>query len=482
MRSSTLLCSLLAVACSSVGPASPVRELDLSKSATIAPGAIEEPLGERLDLNLLMPSTDGQSLVAWSASGADKRTTCGISLSGMRAHCTEEAWTTKVESVSASGQLVALSTPTSLVVREVLSSRVVHERPLESRAVAAKLSPDDASLAYIDEAGRGFVVRLSDGEVVMWQPVTAKTSVTSWPLPGVQWMSASLVVFLGEGAPMLVTLDEKKASNAPSTLGPSPSALWRCSDAATFDGKLLVASCDGYVGLFDAFSGYETAEVLPARRHRDIHAVSLEVQGGRALLQLHGSTSSRLESIEPLAAKPLVWSHVAASVAADVRADGRVGWMEQHYMQDGLEFRSFERDLATSEAARPLEGWFLGWSGTNVLTQADSVELRVDGKPVFAHYASWAPAAEVRRRGRFLWVSGGSSMVRISDGDPKPLVFDVFGTVSAPVVKRVAPSRPSPPTATPAPTADSDPEVDEAYEGGIGGGPLVNEFPVRKLP
>jgi hypothetical protein len=86
---------------------------------------------------------------------------------------------------------------------------------------------------------------------------------------------------------------------------------------------------------------------------------------------------------------------------------------------------------------------FHAWSGSNTLaTEGEGVTLRAKGEPTFSHYASWAPWAEVVRGGRFVWVSGGSSMVRIADGDTKPLVFDLFGSMESPVVFEVAPSKP----------------------------------------
>jgi hypothetical protein len=145
--------------------------------------------------------------------------------------------------------------------------------------------------------------------------------------------------------------------------------------------------------------------------------------------------------------------------------------MEERYAPDGLDFKSFEKDPASSEGPQPLPGQFLGWSGKHLLTQFESVELRVDGQPVFAHYASWVPFANTERRGRFVWVSGGSSIVRIADGETTPLVFDVFGSIKAPVVKRVAPSPPPPPAppAAPAPPQTAVELLNAAEEGYPGG-------------
>jgi hypothetical protein len=438
------------------------------------------PLGERLELNLLWPSTDGDSLVAWrSTASSEKRLMCGIKLSTSKAYCTEEGPATTVESVSTDGRLVVLSTPTSLVVRELLSSRILLTRPLKGRVIHASLSPDSLHLAFLDENGQGTLLRVEDNFELRTESITmpiAVDDVLATRGASVRWLSERELVFSTRNAPLVITVE--RTTNPVGTLTglrrlqTSTPSSWGCSASARFQDKLLVASCDGYVGLFDFASGQETAQLLAPKRHRGAHAVSLQLSGEQALVQFHrfGARSS-LDVIEPGEANALRWSYAADVYVAELRDDGRIGWMEERYAPDGLDFKSFEKDPASSEGPQPLPGQFLGWSGKHLLTQFESVELRVDGQPVFAHYASWVPFANTERRGRFVWVSGGSSIVRIADGETTPLVFDVFGSIKAPVVKRVAPSPPPPPAppAAPAPPQTAVELLNAAEEGYPGG-------------
>jgi len=415
-----------------------------------------------------MPAQDGDSLVAWSSLTTDggKRLLCGIRLSTMSAYCSEEAPEIAVKSVSA--KYVVFSTPSSLVVREVFSSRVVAELALDKPVLHAALSPDDRHLALLDEAGQGRLLRLDDGRLVSTATVSSPISAGDYEGvrgSGVQWLSSQRVVFSGRGAPTLMSVPSGSSSEATSmrlAIGASSS----CSRAEPFEEALLVVACDGQVGLFDPASGAEKTQLQSGTRYRGMRAVSLRTVGKRVLVHYQRfGAPNHLELFEPLASKPLLWSESGDVSTADLRADGRIGWQIYRELFGGPELQAFEKDL-TSEPRR-LEGTFLAWSGKNVVVEEESVKLRVDGRSVFAHYASWAPEANTERRGRFLWVSGGSSMVRIADGDADPLVFDVFGSVNAPLVKRVAPTLPPP--RTPSRADDGAPAQDWVEAGAVEG-------------
>ncbi len=464
--------ALVAAACAGSTAAAPQGPVSVDLKA--APVAASEqapdgkPFGKRLDLNLLMPAQDGDALVAWSSMTTDggKRLLCGIRLSTMNAYCSEEAPELAVKSVSA--KYVVLVTPTSLVVREVFSARVVAELALDKPVLHAALSPDDRHVALLDEAGQGRLLRLEDGRIVSTSSVSAPISAGDYEGirgSGVQWLSSQRVVFSGRGAPTLMSVPSGSSSEATSTrLAIGTSAA--CSRAQPFEEALLVVACDGQIGLFDPASGAEKALLGSGARYRGMRAVWLRTVGKRVLVHYwRFGAPSHLELFDPLASKPLLWSESGDVSTADLRADGRVGWQIYRETYGGLELEAFEKDLTS--APRPLQGTFLAWSGKNVVVEEESVKLRVDGRSVFEHYASWAPEANTVQRGRFLWVSGGSSMVRITDGDAEPLVFDVFGSVNAPLVKRVAPTPPPPPSP---PSADNGAPPEDWVAGGVGEG------------
>ena len=480
LRNFTTVVSLAATACAGGSAAAPQGPVSVDLKAAPVAASEQAPdgkqFGERLDLNLLMPAQDGDSLVAWSSltTDAGKRLLCGIRLSTKTAYCNEEAPEIAVKSVSA--KYVVLTTPGSLVVREVFSSRVVAELALEKPVLHAALSPDERHVALFDEAGQGRLLRLDDGRLLSAATVSAPISAGDYEGvrgSGVEWISAQRVVFSGRGAPTLMSVPSGGSSEATSTrLAIAASAS--CSRAAPFEDALLVVACYGQVGLFDPTSGAEKAQLQSGTRYRGMRAVSLRTVGKRVLVHYQRfGAPNHLELFEPLASKPLLWSESGDVSTADLRADGRIGWQIYRELYGGPELQAFEKDL-TSEPRR-LEGTFLAWSGKNVVVEEESVKLRVDGRSVFAHYASWAPEANTERRGRFLWVSGGSSMVRIADGDAEPLVFDVFGSVKAPLVKRVAPTLPPP--RSPARADDGVPP--EAWVGGAVEGSEVrtNEKP-----
>jgi hypothetical protein len=367
-------------------------------------------------------------------------------------------------------------TPGSLVVREVFSSRVVAEHALEKPVLHAALSPDDRHLALLDEAGQGRLLRLEDGRLMAAATASAPISASDYEGVGgssVTWLSSQRVVFSGRGAPTLVSLGGSSQSTW-TRLAIGSSAA--CSRAELFEDALLVVACDGQVGLFDPASGAEKAQLQSGTRYRGMRAVSLRTAGKRVLVHYKRfGAPNNLELFEPLASKPLVWSQSGDVSNADLRADGRVGWQIYRELYGGPELQAFEKDL-TSEPQR-LKGSFIAWSGKNVVVEEESVKLRVDGRSVFEHYASWAPEANTVQRGRFLWVSGGSSMVRITDGDAEPLVFDVFGSVNAPLVKRVAPTLPPP--RSPSRADDGVPPVEWVDAGAVEGNSEVrtNEKP-----
>ena len=90
LRNLTTVLSLVATACGG-GSAAPQGPVSVYVQAAPVAASEQAPdrkqFGERLDLNLLMPAQDGDSLVAWSSmtTAGGKRLLCGIRLSTMSA-------------------------------------------------------------------------------------------------------------------------------------------------------------------------------------------------------------------------------------------------------------------------------------------------------------------------------------------------------------------------------------------------------------
>ena len=190
---------------------------------------------ERLNVSLLFPSEDGDTLVAFAGprSAGEPVLHCDARLSTLKARCFEAPPDAEVRTVSPRGAYVVIAHRNRVVLREALTGKRVVDQA--SRPIAhAAVSPNEAWAAVVDDRGDLTVWSTADGTKVFERKAGAPSQgggPSTKRRGRVVWTAPQRLVVADGGVPVVLWKnDATSASWSPAASYVEPVGFRRLAD------------------------------------------------------------------------------------------------------------------------------------------------------------------------------------------------------------------------------------------------------------